>query len=111
RTGDLVVISYGDRAQAGRLGRFEQHVHGGRAVMRVVRVHVEVHVDVVTVREPLADPGIAVGRVPPRGDPAVDLLELVRYPAPCEVVVGRCYPAVQPLAQVVVGDQALELGG
>src|SRR5688500_13872012 len=51
--GDLVVVGDGDRAEAHALGRVEQRAHRRGAVGRVVRVHVQVHVDEVLLAQPL----------------------------------------------------------
>ena len=50
RAGDLVVVGHRDRAEAARLGGLEQLVDRRRAVVRVVRVHVQVDGDQLALR-------------------------------------------------------------
>ena len=60
RARHLVVVGHGDRAQPGRLGRVEQRVDRRGAVVRVVGVHVQVHVDEVAPLQALAHRGLAL---------------------------------------------------
>ena len=52
RAGDLVVVGDRDRPEAAVAGGLEQHLDRGRAVARVVGVHVQVDLD----QRPLGDP-------------------------------------------------------
>ena len=77
--GEDVVVGDGDRPEPFRLGVLDQRLRLDRAVVRAVRVHVEVDDDPVAVAE-----GIAVGvrrvrhRAPPAGGVRVDVLEPLR---------------------------------
>jgi hypothetical protein len=103
------VVGDGDRAEPDRLRGLEQAVDGGRAVVRVVRVHVQVDRDQVALGDPLADIRQPVGAMAAVGDLPVQRLELVGDPRPGERVVRGAHLGPQRLAQVAVADQAREL--
>ena len=114
RPRDLVVVRDRDRPEPGGLGRLEQHVHRRGAVVRVVGVHVEVDVDVVARRKPLADRRLAVRRVAARSHAPVDLLEPFGRGAPLELVVGllprscrRSRSSLSTISRCELGAQGL----
>ena len=107
---DLVVVGHGDGPEPGRLRRLEQHVHRGRAVKRVVGVHVQVHVDELARSQLLAHRRLAVDGAPPARDPPVDLLELIRHAVPAQPVVGGMHLAVQLVPQATRRRSGAEAG-
>ena len=82
RTGDLVVVGDRDRPEPALLRGIQEHVDRGRAVRRVVGVHVEVDVDRRPIREPAPHGRLAGGVVAARADAPVDLLDLVGHHVP-----------------------------
>ena len=108
RTGDLVVVGDRDRAEAALPRGLQQHLDRGRAVRRVVGVHVEVDVDRATAsRAGAARPACRrgrggarrrAGRSPRPGRPPRPSRE-PRPLAPCR----------RSTAQAGLGDQALDL--
>ena len=70
RAGDLVVVGHRDRAQALGARGGEQHLDGGRAVVAVVGVHVQVDVDRGPALQPAGDLGVAADAVAARGERA-----------------------------------------
>jgi hypothetical protein len=79
---DLVVVGDRDCAQPALLGGLQQQLRGGGAVGRVVSVHVQVAVDVLAFLEAAPDLRIPGAVVPPRDQPAVDLLDLIGHLPP-----------------------------
>jgi hypothetical protein len=101
----------GDRygAEADALGGVEQRAHRRGAVGRVVRVHVQVHVDELFAAELLAQLRAPVRVVAARGNALVDLLELVGHARPVEVGARGGDRARVARHQLRVPEEALEL--
>src|SRR5262245_26496247 len=110
RSGDLVVVGDRDRPQVTRLRGLKQKLHGGRAIGRVVGVHVKVAVDVLPPVESPTDLRIARWVVAPSGDSPVDRLNLVGdlCPAPPLPTVLAAGPEL--LSELMIRAQPLELG-
>src|SRR6185312_5684825 len=110
RSGDLVVVGYGDRPESLLLGGLEQQFRGRRAIRRVVRVHVQVAVDVVPVSETCPDLGISLRVLAPPGQSAVDGFDLVGHLDPRPRLAGAPRGDPEPLAQRRVAAESLQLG-
>ena len=77
RAGDLVVVGDRDRAEAAVAGGLQQHLDRGRAVGRVVGVHVQVDLDQLAAASRARTSGSPGGRGDGRQAP-VERLELAR---------------------------------
>ena len=100
-----------DRAEPLLLGGLEQQLRRGRAVRRVVGVHVQVAVDVVAALAAVARiSGLPLRVVAPAGQPAVDGLDLVGHLDPA-AAPRRCPRAAirSSLAQRRVAAEPLQL--
>jgi len=107
RSRDLVVIRDRDRTEAAIAGGREQHLHGGRAIRRVVGVHVKVDVDAPPPRQPPPEGPVALRIVAAKAQATVDLLDLVDHRGP---VADRVPPGSRQVsAQPRLGDQPLDL--
>ena len=108
-----VVVGDGDRAEALGLGVVEQRLRLDRAVVRPVRVHVEVDDDPVAVAERIAvEVRPVCRRAPPAGHRRVDVLEPLREP----VEIGGDGLRARRLARarpqrVVLGESRHRRGG
>jgi hypothetical protein len=80
--GDLVVVGDRDRAQALLLGGLEKKLRRGRAVRRVIGVHVQVAVDELAPLQPAANLRVPGAVTPPPNQPAVDRLDVVGHDVP-----------------------------
>ena len=91
------MVGHRDRPQPLLAGCRQQHLHRGGAVVGVVGVHVQVHVDRRPAGQAAAELGVSARVAPARGQLPVEPLQLVRHVAPRalwparrhEPVVGR----------------------
>ena len=109
--GDLVVVGHRDRAEADVARGRQQDVHGGRAVVGVVGVHVQVDLDQLALGEPGADLGLRVRVVALRGQALVDRLDVVGDLAPGELAARIARRARRAARAGVVAHDPLELLG